>query len=159
MIKATVFALAAVLAAGSIATAAQAGVSTVANAVSGSPNPSNIGQTVTFTATFNANAADCTATIRDRTNAVTLCTTGSTGGTNAATCTATFATAGDRDIEISAASGSMSICGSTGPTYTHTVNAVAAPVPTVGEWTMWGLMGLIALGGGVMLARRSRHLV
>ncbi|WP_298160482.1 hypothetical protein [Brevundimonas sp.] len=41
-------------------------------------------------------------------------------------------------------------------TYSQTVNTAVA-VPTVGEWTLWGLTGLLLLGGAVVLARRSRQ--
>lgn len=156
MIKTTAFALAAVLAVGSMATSAQAGTSPLVTTVNGAPNPSNIGQTVTFTATFSGPAAACSATIRDMNNAVDLCTTGSTAGTNAATCSAAFATAGPRTVQVSGTYGGCPTMGTVN--YVHTVNGVAA-VPTVGEWTMWGLAGLIALGGGVVLSRRARRIV
>jgi hypothetical protein len=38
----------------------------------------------------------------------------------------------------------------------HAVNAAPTPVPTVGEWTMWGLTGLLLIGGGVFASRRFR---
>ncbi len=129
------------------------------NAISGAPNPSTVGQTVTFTATFNGTPANCTATIRDNTNSVTLCTTGSTAGTNSATCSASFATPGARTVGNSGVGGTSGCTANGAPTYVQTVNAAVVSVPTVGEWTMWGLAGLIALGGGVVLARRSRRLV
>lgn len=39
-----------------------------------------------------------------------------------------------------------------------TVTAAPAPaaVPTVGEWTMWGLAGVLLIGGGVVASRRFR---
>ena len=154
MIRTTVFTLAAVLAAGSIATAAQAGTAPLVMTVNGLPNPSSIGQTVTFTATFSGPAAACSATIRDMDNAVDLCTTGSTAGTNAATCSAAFATAGPRTVQVSGTFGGCPTNGAV--TYFHTVNAVAT-VPTVGEWTMWGLAGLLLMFGAGLAARHVRR--
>lgn len=36
-----------------------------------------------------------------------------------------------------------------------TIN-VQEPIPTTSEWTMWGLMGALLLGGGAILSRRFK---
>lgn len=46
------------------------------------------------------------------------------------------------------------MCPSSSATTTLVVNAAPTAVPTVGEWTMWGLAGLLLIGGGAVASRR-----
>ncbi len=138
-----------IILAGTLATAAHAGGPSLTT-VSGAPNPSTVGQNVTLTATFSS-ATSCSVAFVDQTNGnAPLCTASSVASTTG-TCTANFATAGTRTVQ-GAAGGP---CFGT-QIYSQTVNAAPATVPTVGEWTMWGLAGLFVLGGAAMLARRTR---
>jgi|GEM_PF-3402880 len=36
------------------------------------------------------------------------------------------------------------------------LNTPPAPIPTTSEWTLWGLTGLLLIGGGVLVSRRFR---
>ncbi|WP_426038330.1 hypothetical protein [Brevundimonas sp. DC300-4] len=144
----------AVMTTAAFASAAQAGGPQLTT-LSGSPNPSTAGTPVTITATFSY-AGTCSVAVVDQTNSdAPLCTI-NTAGSSTGTCAANFASGGVRIVRgiASGPSGCYDI-----RSYVQTVNAVATAVPTVSEWTMWGLAGLIALGGGVALARRSRRYV
>ncbi|MGO4410795.1 MULTISPECIES: IPTL-CTERM sorting domain-containing protein [unclassified Brevundimonas] len=39
---------------------------------------------------------------------------------------------------------------------THWQFAAPTAVPTTSEWTLWGLTGLLLIGGGVFASRRFR---
>ena len=128
------------------ASAAQAGIGMVS--VTGAPNPSTAGQTVSLSATFQA--AGCAASFTDQTNSVSLC-TAAAGASPTVSCSYAFPTAGVRTVAASSpCGGSLS--------YSQTVNAAPVTVPTMTEWALWGLAGALMLGGGAMLARRSRGL-
>lgn len=144
----------AVMTMAAFASTAQAGGTSLMT-LSGSPNSSTAGTPVTITATFS-NSGTCSVAVVDQTNGSTPLCTINTGGLSTGTCAANFASSGVRTVR-GAASGPSGCFGS--QSYVQTVNAVAAAVPTVGEWTMWGIAGLIALGGGLVLSRRSRRFI
>lgn len=147
----SIFATGAAAALLSFAGIAQAGTPSLTG-VSGAPNPSTVGQPVTITATLSSGGITCSVPVVDQTNGnASLCTVNFTGSSTA-TCIANFATPGSR------------IVGTNGPgfcsgavTYSQTVNAAPTAVPTVGEWTLWGLAGTMLIGGGALLARRTRR--
>lgn len=123
------------------------------SSVSGAPNPSTVGETVTLSATYDS-ASGCAVSFVDQTNGnATLCTTNS--GTNPVTCTTSFATPGTRTVV--GTNTNPGACFGTPRSYSQTVNSVAATVPTVGEWTLWGLAGAMLIGGAAVLARRTRR--
>ncbi len=149
------------------ATASLAGGPSVASTTaitSDTPDPSVAGALVTLSATVTpATPATCfgTVTFTDQTAASpALCSALTTATDPAvATCSASFA-GPDGPHDIVATYVSSSVCiGSASAITTHTVTGSVVAVPTVGEWTMWGLAGLIALGGGVVLSRRARRFV
>lgn len=138
---------------GVLMAAAAAQASAPLASVSGGPNPSTVGQSVTLTATFTG-TCDGTVAFTDGGNGNAALCTATVPGTNTGTCLASFPTPGVRTV-TGTPSGTFN-CVGTAQTYSQTVNA-AAIVPTVGEWTMWGLASLLLIGGAVMLARRTRQ--
>lgn len=135
------------------AEASHAGSGPPVVAVSAAPNPSLVNQTVTLTATLGGTGS-CSVDFVDESNGDAPLCTATTTGPGRARCTASFGTAGVRTVR---GTNSTPSCQASSVTYTHTVNAVAAPVPTVGEWTLWGLAGMILIGGTAVLARRARR--
>ena len=145
------FATGAALAVLSFAGVAQAGTPPSLIAIDGVPNASTVGQPVTITATLNF-ASTCPVPVVDQTNGNAPLCTANFANAAIATCVANFATPGIRTVRGTA---SGACIGTT--TYSQTVNAVATAVPTVGEWTMWGLAGAMLIGGAAVLARRTRR--
>lgn len=135
------------------ASAAQAG-SPLATTLNMTPNPANAGQTVTLEATVASSSMGCTGSV-DFKNSVTntsLCSAGLTvmnPNSSVASCAITPA-AGTYNVQAHA-TGTCTISSAIIPL---TVNAAPAAVPTVGEWTMWGLAGLLLIGGGAVASRR-----
>lgn len=122
-----------------------------------SPNPSAAGATVTLNLTISSGA--CTGDqveFRDVTgggNALLCGTSVGAGAPGVATCpTNVLTTPGARTIQGK----STGVCTWAVATAPHTVNTAPTAVPTVGEWTMWGLAGLLLIGGGVFASRRFR---
>lgn len=144
------FATGAALAVLGFAGVAQAGGPNLTT-VSGAPSVSTVGQPVTITATLNG-PTSCPVTVVDQTNGNAPLCTANFFNSATATCVANFATPGIRTVSGTA---SGSCYGTT--TYSQTVNAAATAVPTVGEWTMWGLAGAMLIGGAAVLARRTRR--
>lgn len=151
---------AAILAAGVVLTlsanAAQAGVPVV---VIATPSPSTASQSVTLS--FSTHVAGCSGAevlFSDTTGggaATVLCNAFiAAGNPGVATCSTPGIPTGVRTIkgEITGAGP----CPLLSATTSHTVNAAPTAVPTVGEWTMWGLTGLLLIGGGVFASRRFR---
>lgn len=130
---------------------AQAGVP----AISTAPNPSTAGQAVTLNWAIGGVCTGSTAEFSDVTGGgnVPLC-QGVVDGLVGATCsTNALNVAGVRSVRGSFAAGP---CVAATATVPHTVNAAPTAVPTVGEWTMWGLAGLLLIGGGAIASRRFK---
>jgi hypothetical protein len=142
-----------VAATGVITAAGSAYASATLTSVVGAPSPSTVGQSVTLTATFDIVCTGSVAFTDGGNGNAALCTANLAGSTTG-TCSAPFPTPGTRTVT---GTPSGITCGGLTRTYSQTVNAAAA-VPTVGEWTMWGLAGLLLTGGAVMLARRTRQM-
>ncbi|HEY1073430.1 hypothetical protein [Brevundimonas sp.] len=140
--------------------AAQAGFSTPSTVAvtSQTPGASTPGGSVTLGVTVTPGDAVSTCTgsvlISDAASPVS-CTASLTPGAGASTgsCSVGFPTAGVRTLNLAYTSGN-GICANSAGTASHTVNAAPAAVPTVGEWTMWGLAGLLLIGGGMVASRR-----
>ena len=137
------------------ATAGQAGVPTTTT-ITVSPNPASAGQTVTLGATVNSPGFSCTGAVdfRDTVANATVCSSPLTvldPNTSTASCTTTRP-AGSYTLRAD----TLGMCTSFSAPATLVVNAAPAAVPTVGEWTMWGLTGLLLIGGGVVASRRFR---
>lgn len=136
------------------ASAAQAGTPPT---IIATPNPSVASAAVTLRITnFSPACAGANVEFRDITGGAdkTLC-GASVDGTGAVTCvTNVLNETGVRTIRavatIAPCLGTMTLSTS------HTVNAAPAAVPTVGEWTLWGLAGLLLIGGGAVASRRFR---
>ena len=131
------------------ASAALAGVP----AITTTPNPSTAGQSVTLSWAIGGGCTGSTAEFSDVTGGgnVALCQGVVTAG--GATCSTNgLNVAGARSIRGSFAAGPCAAANYTAP---HTVNAAPA-VPTTSEWTLWGLTGLLLIGGGVFASRRFR---
>ncbi|MBB5746516.1 Ig-like domain-containing protein [Brevundimonas variabilis] len=164
MLKFRSAAIAASFASALVASTALAGApGTVTTITSQSPNPSTVGASVNLTATVtNPSAAQCFGAIQFLDGGTPLggaaALTTVDPGSSSVTASRVFPTAGARSVTASYTS-TNGCPTSASAAVTQTVNAVAAAVPTVGEWTMWGLAGLIALGGGIVLSRRSRRFV
>lgn len=162
MLKFRSAAIAASFASALVASTAFAGISSTTTTITGqSPNPSTVGASVNLTATVtNPSNAQCSGSVQffdsgtPLGGAATLTTV--TVGSSSVTASRVFPTPGTRSV--TAAYTTDNSCPNSGSAAVNqTVNAVAATVPTVGEWTMWGLAGLIALGGGIVLSRRNRR--
>lgn len=146
------------LAAGAVllfAAASQAGVASTTT-LSVSPNPATAGQTVTLGATVGSPGLSCTGSVdfKDTVANTTVCSSALTvvnPNTSTASCTATRS-AGSYTLRADTGG----ICPSSSAPATLVVNAAPAAVPTVGEWTMWGLTGLLLIGGGAIASRRFR---
>lgn len=137
--------------------AAQAGGAS-AGAVVVSPNPSTVGQSVNLSYTVpSPSCGGAMVAFSDVTAApVALCSNSpmvADGVSSTATCAAALNTAGTRTIQANVSAGP---CIGYFNTQSQIVNAAPAAVPTVGEWTMWGLTGLLLIGGGVFASRRFR---
>lgn len=133
--------------------AAQAGFAPITTA----PNPSVAGASVTLQSTgFGPACAGANVEFRDVTGggAKPLC-SATTDGVSPVICsTNDLDEAGLRMVQAIVTAGP---CPGMATAITgHTVNAAPTPVPTVGEWTMWGLTGLLLIGGGVFASRRFR---
>lgn len=145
------------LAAGAVllfATAGQAGVPSI-TALTVSPNPATAGQTVTLGATVGSPGLSCTGSVdfKDTVANTTVCSSALTvvnPNISTASCTATRS-AGSYTLRAD----TFGACPSSSAPATLVVNAASA-VPTVGEWTMWGLTGLLLIGGGAIASRRFR---
>lgn len=122
------------------------------------PNPSVAGQSVTLSSSnFGGGCSGATVEFRD-----------TTGGANKTLCNATVSGVGGVACVTNALTdtGTRTISGvvtSPGPCLGHsafaapqTVNAAPTAVPTTSEWTLWGLTGLLLIGGGVFASRRFR---
>ena len=134
--------------------AAQAGGATMI----ATPNPSLAGQSVTLSSNnFGPGCSGAAVEFRDVTGGANkvLCTaTVDAGG--AVSCSTTQLTdTGSRTINAVVTSPGPCL-GGTAYAAPQIVNAAPAAVPTVGEWTMWGLTGLLLIGGGVFASRRFR---
>jgi len=118
------------------------------------PNPSTAGQAVTLNWSVGGVCTGSTAEFSDVTGGgnVVLC-QGVVGGSGAFCSTNALNVAGARSIQGRFATGP---CVGTTSGGAHTVLAAPTPVPTVGEWTLWGLTGLLLIGGGVFASRRFR---
>ncbi len=136
------------------ASSVHAGDGVILTSVLGAPNPSTVGQSVTLTATFSLPCTGSVAFTDGGNGNQALCTANIIGSTTG-TCSAPFPTPGARTV-TGTPSGGLTTCRGMTRTYSQTVNTAVA-VPTVGEWTLWGLTGLLLLGGAVVLARRSRQ--
>jgi hypothetical protein len=123
-------------------------------AASGSPNPSAVGQTVTLTATLDSGGGSCTATFRDEDNADAVLCSDHADGTAAASCSYAFTTPGERTVRAD-----LTGCSQSSRSYQHVVTDPNAPppIPTMAEWTLWGFAGVLLLGGGALIVRRSRR--
>lgn len=120
------------------------------------PNPSLAGQSVTLSSNNFGLCSGTSVEFRDV-----------TGGGNKVLCTATVS-AGAVSCSTNALTdtGVRTISGEVttpGPCLGHsafaapqTVNAAPTAVPTTSEWTLWGLTGLLLIGGGVFASRRFR---
>lgn len=162
MLKFRSAAIAASFASALVASTALAGTPGTVTTVTGqSPNPSTVGASVNLTATVtNPSAAQCFGSVQFLDGATPLGATAAlttvNAGSSSVTASRVFPTAGTRSVTASYTS-SNGCPNSVSAAVNQTVNAVAAAVPTAGEWTMWGLAGLIALGGGIVLSRRNRR--
>ncbi|MGV3578029.1 hypothetical protein [Brevundimonas sp.] len=148
--------------------AALAETSTTTVALSGqTPNPSAPGQSVTLDVTVTQsnnlqNACAGTVDIVDDTDggSVTVCAavpiTGPAGGPATGTCAYVFPTAGTRSLALSytGSSGSSLDCASA---IGSASQAVGIPVPTLTEWAMWLLAGVLLLGGTAVITRRTQR--
>ncbi len=136
------------------ASAAQAG----GPSILATPNPSVAGQSVTLSSNnFGAGCSGAIVEFRD-----------TTGGGNKALCSATVSGGGAVACTTNALTdtGARTITGvvtTPGPclgatafAVPQTVNAAPTAVPTTSEWTLWGLTGLLLIGGGVFASRRFR---
>lgn len=136
------------------ASAAQAGGPNITVA----PNPSVAGQSVTLSSiNFGGGCSGTNVEFKD-----------TTGGANKVLCNALVSAGGavSCSTNLLTDAGARTITGvvttpgpcvgRTGFAATQTVNAAPTAVPTVGEWTMWGLAGLLLIGGGVFASRRFR---
>ncbi len=154
-----------------IGTAAYAG-GVGLSAIAANPDPSVQGQPVNVSATLNdpGNRA-CNGSIRFEADGdpgtpfsgTTLCTVALPGTATpvSVSCTAPtgFPVAGNNRFLLAFYTPGGVCESASNSTQVDVEAAPVSAVPTVGEWTMWGLAGLIALGGGVALSRRSRRLV
>lgn len=134
---------------------AQAGFSATTT-LSMTPNPATAGQSVTLGATVASFGANCTGSVNFKETVAnsTICTSNLSivnPNTSTASCTITPA-AGSYSVRAE----TTGMCVSSSTISTLTVNAAPAAVPTVGEWTMWGLAGLLLIGGGAVASRRFR---
>lgn len=138
------------------ATAGQAGGVPSQTTLTVSPNPASAGQTVTLGATVVSPGYSCAGPLvfRDTLANTTVCSSTLTvldPNTSTASCTTTRP-AGSYTLRAD----SLGMCVSSSVPATLVVNAAPAAVPTVGEWTMWGLAGALLIGGGVFASRRFR---
>lgn len=121
------------------------------------PNPSVAGASVALqSTTFGLGCPGANVEFRDVTGggAKPLCNATSSGVTPVVCSTNALDEAGVRMVQAVVTSGPC--LGAVSVSTPHTVNAAPTPVPTVGEWTMWGLTGLLLIGGGVFASRRFR---
>lgn len=122
------------------------------------PNPSVAGQSVTLSSNnFGAMCSGDNVEFKD-----------TTGGANKVLCNATVSAGGavSCSTNLLTDTGGRTISGvvtTPGPCVgassfaaLQTVNAAPAAVPTTSEWTLWGLTGLLLIGGGVFASRRFR---
>lgn len=121
------------------------------------PNPSLAGQSVTLSSTnFGGGCSGASVEFRDV-----------TGGGNKALCTAAVSAGGavSCSTNLLTDTGTRTIhgvattppcLGWTAVAAPQTVNAAPTAVPTTSEWTLWGLTGLLLIGGGVFASRRFR---
>ncbi|MNS42632.1 hypothetical protein D3C72_750150 [compost metagenome] len=141
-------ALAMVMSAGT----AQAGVASITVA----PSPSVAGQSVTLSSSNFGSCSGANVEFRDVTGGAskTLCNATVAGG--AVSCVTNQLT----DTGLRTLQGVVTTPGpclgvlAIAPS--HTVNAAPTAVPTMSEWTLWGLAGLLLIGGGVFASRRFR---
>ncbi|WP_312784716.1 Ig-like domain repeat protein [Brevundimonas sp.] len=122
-----------------------------------------LGDTVTFTTNVtNASGTHCTGTVQLQplpTPSTVLCGISVSGvpGSSSGSCTLSGSAIGVGTHTIGAAYGGGGTCLSSTAASNITLTVVAATaVPTVGEWTMWGLAGVLLIGGGVVASRRFR---
>lgn len=137
------------------ATSASAGIVTT---LTTSKSSIYAGEAVDLTMEINSTVCDGAAVdFKDTTGSpVSLCTASlvASGSHSTATCpTSAINVVGTRTLRADVTSGT---CSSFFATKTITVTAAPATVPTTSEWTLWGLTGLLLIGGGVFASRRFR---
>ncbi len=122
------------------------------------PSPSTAGQSVTVGAvSFGPACASAAVEFRDITGggSKSLC-SATISGVGTVSCTTSLLTdVGARTINAYVVSGGV-CSGAVGYSTMHTVNVAPTAVPTTSEWTLWGLTGLLLIGGGVFASRRFR---
>jgi hypothetical protein len=139
-----------------LAGAAHAGGNTIV--VTGNPDPSTLGQSVLLTATRTATSCTSPVDFVDITEGgppATLCSSDFDGNT-VASCSADFNVEGERVVTAIVNEGSGCDDGGV-QSHVQSVVAPVAEVPTMAEWTLWGFAGALLLGGGALIARRSRR--
>jgi hypothetical protein len=134
------------------ATSATAGVVVPSLTATASPISKTASETVNLTVT--ASSAVCTGDsfqFFDKTSSPEKLVCGASISGVSGTCPSNVVNEpGARTLEARFLGG---VC--TGQTATVVVH-VQEPIPTTSEWTMWGLMGALLLGGGVVLSRRFK---
>lgn len=134
--------------------AAQAGVAPVVV----NPSPSMAGASTSLSWTY---ASSCTGSVfefRDVTGggSKALCSATMDAGGTVSCTTNSLTDTGVRSLQGVKTSGSCATT-STYPV-SHTVTAAPISVPTTSEWTLWGLMGAMLIGGGIFATRRFRNM-
>jgi hypothetical protein len=131
--------------------------------VSASANPITTSQTVGLTATIaNAGGQTCTGVVTyEVVGGLVLCSTAvntaAAGTSTAHVCNQTGSALGGPGTYNVRSNylGSGTCVGSSSANLSITVLAAApSAVPTVGEWTLWGLAALLLIGGGAVASRR-----
>lgn len=140
---------------------------TTTTSLTASVNPVASSQSTTLKATVVRPALPvvCPGRITVRNVAQTICSDDTIAeGSNAViTCALTghaLSASGSLGVQslvasFEASDGSCSDSQST--TLNITVTADPTAVPTVGEWTLWGMMGLMMMAGAALLVRRTRR--
>jgi hypothetical protein len=142
-----------------VAGAAQAGTPMV---VASNPTAAPAGTDVTLSATvFTTCASNAQVAFVDQTNGdAPLCTADLTDSGNASgSCVAQFSgPAGEHTFQGTVINDGGCIYNNTGVhDVIESVPLPVAEVPTMAEWTLWGFAGALLLGGGALVARRSRR--
>jgi hypothetical protein len=129
-----------------------------------SPNPSLVGQSVTLSVTVTptsnpynicAGSVDITDTTGGGSVAVCSATVTATGGPGSdatGSCSHAFPTAGIRSLYLSYVGNT--VCQNSSGTASQVVGTA---VPTLSEWALWGFAAALLLGGGGLVARRTRQ--
>jgi hypothetical protein len=128
-----------------------------------SVNPVAVSQSTTFKATVTAPSGGvCTGSVNIAVGPTPLCsaTISPDGAAFAGSCSLNGGQIGSPGVyPVSADYESTSSCiSSSSSAVSVVVTADPTPVPTMGEWTLWGLMGLIMMAGAAVLVRRTRRL-